>query len=1028
MSTTVTQLQQPGRVYSYNLGVSYETLNINTDATINVIINSTITSDGNNTVEKQVSSHSEISGNTVLTFNLTSDDLDTLLGTDRSSDESADVTVIANNENDEQLGSSATFSLGDNATEIKTYLAPIISSYEYINSDTRCKVTFDVSVNPQYGEVNDPSNQIVSLYYRYHNSTGNVVTKTLTYDNSFSYVSGGADYRRTGNFEFWVNDLSNGTIYELTFRVKNNALQTSNWSTNQELRPTAQASAITNMDIDTIYDASNNIDASNVKMTYEWEEPDALSYYLSDASAAKLRIGTYDQIYDNSNNYPTFRNDPSYNNTNFYEYVFSQTDLSNAVQGSTFTIDQLDLTQFGVLRSVLETSGVKLYAQVLHDTHLDWIDDSDEPTQQGFISEPFTAYIQVYPTLQNIRVAVDFESGDQTFTVDGTVPSQDNSGVTFTLNNNNNVQNVDFVDTSGSDVLTDGSVNIIEQEGSISYNDLSGNPTVTATLSQVDRNGTQKEDASTKVWSAIQTFETAKFKTPVAPTVDFSGNETDGDDLRTTLRNLNNVVDNGGDAYNVEASDVRYELYNRETDGSKLVDLSYATVGTTVDISHVYVNSDKYWLSATKYASLDQAIVNRYYDAGATNVSDNQFVTKTTTPRLGHYQRTTSASLTLDPIKVDVSYNSGEQTFYFAGKIDSLEASGAILTVTDGSVNIIYTSSITFDSSFGEFEQSVSRTYDDLSGNPTLTATIRQYNFNQHAATDGSFNMTSNEPTFNTYAFKEPADASGTLIKNVVGNDGTLSANYKSEDLGDMNGYDITNLTAEISGRSSNPVDTEGILSDISGAFDKVVDTTQHLHVRSGVNQTISIDASYVVDASYNMKLIKSFTLDDVIYGRYNDASYSIAPVQSKTVTSDNQNTVYYMGNPTITGVTIDALAETITVSADTHGTTLATQDAFTLVLIAKDGLAGYANGDLSGNMGTSVYTNGFADASGYDSATLASTGNQEVSYTFDLSANDITSNATSVAIVDVTNGHSAVSLSNFPDVSGNDEYNSSTN
>lgn len=1022
---SVAQQLQAGRVYSYNLKSSYSALNITPNSALYVLLNTTITSDGMNTAEKQVSSHSEVDGDVVLTFNLTSDDLDTLLGTTyRSSDNSADVTVIANTAEDVQIGRTANFKLGDNATEIKTYLAPIISNYAYVNSDTKCKVTFDVSVNPLTGEVNDPSNQIVSLYYKYHDNAGTTVTDTLLYDSSFSYVSGG-DNHKTGRFEFWVNGLTNGTKYELTFRVKNTAGQTSNWSTNQELRPTAQANAITNMDIETIYtsgsaphtSATSTIDASNVKMTYEWIEPDALSYYLTDVSASKLRIGTYAQIYDNSNNYHTFSNDPSYNNTNFYEYVFSQTDLSNAVNGSTYTIDQLDLTQFGVSRAALETSGIELYAQVLHDTHLD--DDSDEPTQQGFISDSFTAYIQVYPTLQPIVVGVDFEYGVQTFTVNGTVPSQDNSGVTFTLNNS--VQNVDFVDTSGSGVLTDGSADIIQQVGNIAYNDLSGNPTVTADLSQADRNGTEVS-GNVIVWSAIQTFGTAKFKTPVAPTVDFSGNATDSGDLRTNLLDLNNVVDNGGDAYNVEASDVRYELYNVATDGSKLVDISYATVGTTVDISYGYVNSDKYYLSATKYASLDQAIVDRYVVAGETDVSANQFVTKTT-DRLGYYYRTTSASLTLDPITVDVSYNSGEQTFYFAGTIDSLEASGATLTVFDGSNNIIDASAITIDSN-GTFQQSVTRTYADLLNGPTLTATISQYNFNQYAATDGSFIMISNDPSFNTYAFKEPANASGTLIKNLVGNDGSLHANYQEANLGYMNGYDITNLTAEITGPSSSG----GVLADISGAFDNVEDIAQPLHVNPSVDQTISIDASYVVDASYNMTLTKSFTLDADIYDRYNTAQYSIAPIQSQTVTSGNQNTVYYMGNPTITGVTIDASADTITVSADTHGTTLTSEDAFTLILIAKDGLADYANGDLSGNMGTRVDTNGSNTVTGYDSATLASTGNQLVSYTFDLSSTDITVAATSVAIVDVTNGHSAVSLSNFPDVPLANNYNSSTN
>ena len=993
---TVIQLQQPGRVYSYNLGSSYDSLGINGNTSINVILNSKITSDRLNTVEKQVTSHSEVSGNVFVEFDLTLVDLDTLFGQNRSEALSGDIIVIANNSTDDtQLGVSAVFSLGVNATEIKTYLAPEISVFDYIDSDEKCKVTFDVSVNPATGEVNDPSNQIVSLYYKYSSVDGTVYTKTLTYgvDSSFSYL--GSDTVRTGKFQFWIDALTNGTKYELSFRVRNSADQISNWSINEELIPTAKSNAITNMNIETNYTGdlgSYIIDSSNVKMTYTWNEPDALTYYLNDASAAKLRIGTYEQIYDNSNNYLEDRN-VNDDNTKFYEYVFNQTDLSNASVGHIFTIDQLDLTQFGVSQPDLQTSGIELYAQVLHDTHLD--QDLDEKNLQGIISNQFTAYIQVYPTLQNIGVAVDLSSGVQTFTVNGTVPSQDNGGVTFTLNNG--VNSIDFVDTSNSDVLIDGSVNVIQQEGIILYNDLSGNPTVTATLSQLDRNGTQK-DSSTMVWSAIETFDTAKFKTPVPPTVDFRGNATDGGALRTTLLDLNNVLDNGGDAYNVEAADVRYELYNDATTNSNLLDYPYGGADFPVYIPYDYVNSEKYWLSATKHASLHSDIVNRYHTAGAVDVSANQSVQKQTA-RLGHYYRTTSVSLILDSIKVNVNYQDGEQTFYFAGTIDSLEASGATLTVTDGTNDIIDASAITIDISNGTFQQSVTRTYGDLSGNPTLTATISQFNFNEHAATDGNFTMLSNDPpSFITHRFKEPADASGILLKNTVGNDGKLEATSGTNYIGDMNGYEITNLTAEITGQSSDG----GELADISGVFDL-----------AKVEETIEIEApDYLVDASYNMTLIKSFKLDDAIFTRYNDASYNVAPNQSDSVVSGNQNRVFYMGNPEITGVTNIPADNEITVTFRTHGADLTLQKTVTLVLVAKDGLEGYADGTNDGNMGSTVLTldRNSASVTDYDTAEL---GNQLVTATFGVVG--LTAGATSIAIVDATNSHSAIILSNFP-------------
>ena len=117
----------------------------------------------------------------------------------------------------------------------------------------------------------------------------------------------------------------------------------------------------------------------------------------------------------------------------------------------------------------------------------------------------------------------------------------------------------------------------------------------------------------------------------------------------------------------------------------------------------------------------------------------------------------------------------------------------------------------------------------------------------------------------------------------------------------------------------------------------------------------------------------------------------------------------HYMGNPEITAIDVTE-PRTVKITAQTHGTTLTVEDAFTLVLVAKDGLAGYATGVLTGNMGTAVLTNGTA------TVTTISTVNENsvVEYTF-TTATNVTTGASCIGIVDVTNGHSAVSLLNFP-------------
>jgi hypothetical protein len=70
--------------------------------------------------------------------------------------------------------------------------------------------------------------------------------------------------------------------------------------------------------------------------------------------------------------------------------------------------------------------------------------------------------------------------------------------------------------------------------------------------------------------------------------------------------------------------------------------------------------------------------------------------------------------------------------------------------------------------------------------------------------------------------------------------------------------------------------------------------------------------------------------------------------------------------------------------------------------------------------MGTSVHTSNTIFSS-EAKAEISDSDFAIVTFKFDLSAVDITSGATCMAIVDVTNGHSATVLKNFPIVGGLD-------
>jgi len=315
------------------------------------------------------------------------------------------------------------------------------------------------------------------------------------------------------------------------------------------------------------------------------------------------------------------------------------------------------------------------------------------------------------------------------------------------------------------------------------------------------------------------------------------------------------------------------------------------------------------------------------------------------------------------------------------------------------------------------YEKSVEQIYDVIVTDQVITATLTQ--IDRNGTLDGASPYTYvSDVSFVTYKFKTPEAPTASLSKNTTANEKKFYATLN--DVKANNGYELTSITGQLADDSES-----GLLADCSGVFDIEVAAPNHLTLAQMIE--LSREANFDPDAPYWLNVTKSYRLNDVVYNRYNSAKKigGVQLTQSSSVNTEPYfGPAYFMGNPVITAVNIDEVNDTITVVVDTHGSSLATNisggSACTLVLVAKAGLAGYATGELVGPMGTSVHTSNTIFSS-EAKAEISDSDFAIVTFKFDLSAVDITSGATCMAIVDVTNGHSATVLKNFPIVGGLD-------
>lgn len=815
-----------------------------------------------------------------------------------------------------------------------------------------------------------------------------------------------------------VPNLTNGEQYEAYVKAYNQYGQ-SDQSGTIELTPLNIPAAPTITKVETMMTGSV-FDSSNVKITVTWADYDAESYWSVDAnrnrdpsgnnSYAKLRIGTVSAIHDASSSYLTYDGDYAFEIILTNEQLTAATDLTPGSAGLTITDIVVNLVDWFGLNTAI-TEGGSLRAQIVADSNP--YDPSGNNAlfgdrDMGELSAEKQAYLQVDAVLNDITVSVDLVSGDQTFYFNGQYNSQDDNGVTLTVTNDTTTI------INAAAVYLDGS-SMDQQSTTVSYNDIVTNNHITATLSVPDRNGTLDENDDVVIYTYEKSFTTSKFKTPTyESTFNFTGNLGHNDAyLHTVLTDVNNESLNLFDSDSSRVN-VTWKLFNNvAVTGTPLTSASYnATAGTIENISYVLFDvAASYFLKATKHCELDSDIVtyynNRYYGEGELEYTTYDLDSDGQGPIYWMKKPVLSA------IKVDVDVVTGDQTFYFNGQIASQDASGATLTVTNGSTNAILSNFQVTLSGATIVEKDVAQSYGQIVTNEVITATLTQYDRN--GTLDGATPYTyTSTVMFTTYKFKTPEAPSATLAKNEVGNDRTFKATLT--DANANNGYDITTLTAQISDSAS----ASGLLADCSGTFDLDIDEPN----QAATNQALDLtrDADFTIDAPYYMDVTKSYRLNDTVYTRYHDAEKSVPLAQSGSIhLSPYAGPVYYMGNPEITDIVITA-PRSVKIIAETHGTTLTTSDAFTLVLVAKDGLAGYATGVLRGPMGTAVHMNGSSF-----NATSPTNENSVVDYTFTTNV-DITTGASCIGIVDVTNGHSAVSLFNFPNVPLAADFNSRTN
>ena len=925
-----------------------------------------------------------------------------------------------------------TFRFNIGATDyVNVYESPEIAYISHQSNDNKMTVNINITDKSTiigYGDSDgyDPSNNISYIEVKVTDLESNIQKSKDIYTNSAQNSNDNTFTGPTdtlfGSYTAILNNgddmpLINGNSYIVNVKVFNGFGKLSNpLDEDLVVKPTNVANAPTNIEVSTKYtDNKTGVDGTNVSVTVDWADTDAPSYrsysksgntiiYNEDSenSYVKLRIGTLEAIEENKNIY-------SGTTGNFIEKVLTNGDIKNMGSGGTITtsISDVPINNWG---NTATTTGIVLNAQILHDTHLDGSNEGDVP--QGAVSSQFTGYIQIIPTINDILVAVDVGTGDQTFYFNGEVASKDATGATLTVKNGNTTI------VSASQIVL---VNALMDEQSVEqeYDLLSGNPTITATMTQVDRNGTQDNNSDVYTYTATATFETTRFKTPTNKAVaTFTGNNGHDDTkLHTLLTSVNNESGNVFDE-DESGTNVVWEIYTTSAleNSDKQFNGNYSVSPAPLD-AYTFDVTKSYYMKVTKTCTLNFAGTDyndKKHSSGSSIVTTATVVSDTIGPI--YFMQ----NPTINDILVAVDVGTGDQTFYFNGEVASKDATGATLTVKNGNTTIVSASQIVLVNALMD-EQSVEQEYDLLSGNPTITATMTQVDRNGTQDNNSDVYTYTATATFESYSFKTPTAPEGLAIKNVRGNDNKLIARLNK--INNMNGYlhapgtganDLAygvNITAYIKS-----------ITSIFNNFEEVSPDFDNGYSDSDENK-INLEGSYQVDTEYTIVLRKTAYLPYDEFIKYSGNLHVSSSLDRKSEIETELDAVFYMGNPTLDTTTIiDPTTNKITITGNSHGALFTgTPTDLTLIVVANDSLEAYADGTTVAATGSTVYNKAILLSNNNSIS-----GNEEFSVEISV-ASGISANAPCICIIDPTNSETSITLINFNNVTLPANSNSAT-
>ena len=803
-----------------------------------------------------------------------------------------------------------TFRFNIGATDyVNVYESPEIAYISHQSNDNKMTVNINITDKSTiigYGDSDgyDPSNNISYIEVKVTDLESNIQKSKDIYTNSAQNSNDNTFTGPTdtlfGSYTAILNNgddmpLINGNSYIVNVKVFNGFGKLSNpLDEDLVVKPTNVANAPTNIEVSTKYtDNKTGVDGTNVSVTVDWADTDAPSYrsysksgntiiYNEDSenSYVKLRIGTLEAIEENKNIY-------SGTTGNFIEKVLTNGDIKNMGSGGTITtsISDVPINNWG---NTATTTGIVLNAQILHDTHLDGSNEGDVP--QGAVSSQFTGYIQIIPTINDILVAVDVGTGDQTFYFNGTIASKFETGATLTVKNGD----ATIVDASEI-VLVDASISIVEQSVEQGYNDLSDDPTITATIFTPDRNNgsidNDTDDSYDAIYKATATFETTRFKTPTNKAVaTFTGNNGHDDTkLHTSLTSVNNESGNVFDE-DESGTNVVWEIYTTSAleDSDKQFNGNYSVSPAPLD-AYTFDVTKSYYMKVTKTCTLNFAGTDyngKIHSSGSSIVTTATVVSDTIGPI--YFMQ----NPTINDILVAVDVGTGDQTFYFNGEVASKDATGATLTVKNGNTTIVSASQIVLVNALMD-EQSVEQEYDLLSGNPTITATMTQVDRNGTQDNNSDVYTYTATATFETTRFKTPTNKA---VATFTGN----------------NGHDDTKLhtsLTSVNNESGNVFDEDESGTNVVWEIyttSALEDSDKQFNGNYSVSPAPLDAYTFDVTKSYYMKVTKTCTLNFAgtdYNGKIHSSGSSI--VTTATVVSDTIGPIYFMQNPTINDILV---------------------------------------------------------------------------------------------------------------------------